>query len=75
MDADVAARTHERGCDYCSNDDNMYYGHVEQIASSEVTRTLLLRCPRCGWLYEASPRGAADARRIADDAAHERFVF
>ena len=28
----------------------MRFGHVEQVASNEDTG-LLLRCPRCGWLY------------------------
>jgi hypothetical protein len=37
----------ERGCDFCSDDQNMYYGHVEQVASSDVRGSLLLRCPLC----------------------------
>jgi uncharacterized C2H2 Zn-finger protein len=53
----------------------MYYGHVEQVASNESTRTLLLRCPRCGWLYEASAVGKKDARRITEDAASLRFDY
>jgi hypothetical protein len=36
----------ERGCDYCADEQNMHYGHVDQIASSESHRTVLIRCPR-----------------------------
>jgi hypothetical protein len=64
----------ERGCDYCADDANMYYGHVEQIGSSEALRKLLLRCPRCGWLYEASASGLRDAVHISASQAAERFT-
>lgn len=43
-------RVEQRGCDFCGDDQNMHFGHVEQVASSEA-KGLLLRCPRCGWLY------------------------
>jgi hypothetical protein len=69
------SRARTPGCDYCASDDNMYYGHVEQVASSEPTQTLLLRCPRCGWLYEATASGQKDARRISEDAARLRFDY
>jgi hypothetical protein len=62
-----------RSCDYCADDSNMYYGHVEQIDSSEARQTLLLRCPCCGSLYEISPRGAMEATRLTDREAAERF--
>lgn len=39
-----------RGCDFCRDDQNMRFGHVEQVSSNE-DKGLLLRCPRCGWLY------------------------
>lgn len=61
----------ERGCDFCADDD-MYFGHVEQVGSDEASRLLLLRCPRCGWLYEASARGDLDARRVSLDRARAR---
>lgn len=63
----------ERGCDYCADDANMYFGHLEQIASDEGRQTLLLGCPRCHWLYEASPRGPKDARQISESEARTRF--
>jgi hypothetical protein len=57
----------ERGCDYCADAQNMHYGHVEQIASSELRRTVLIRCPRCGWLYEDEQVGEPD--HVTDDDA------
>jgi DNA-directed RNA polymerase subunit M/transcription elongation factor TFIIS len=65
----------ERGCGYCASDDNMFYGHVKQIGSDDVTRTLLLRCPQCGWLYVTSPRGPKDATPISEQEAHRRYTF
>jgi hypothetical protein len=62
----------EFGCDYCADDQNRFFGHVEQIASSEVTGSLLLRCPRCASLYEM-PGGATTATRLTPDEACERF--
>jgi len=35
----------------------MYFGHVEQVAVSEERGTVLLRCPRCLWLYEDDQQG------------------
>jgi hypothetical protein len=63
----------ERGCNYCADDDNMYFGHVEQIGSSEALQMILLRCPRCGWLYQASASGPNDATRISSADAAECF--
>jgi uncharacterized C2H2 Zn-finger protein len=51
----------DRGREYCAADDNMCFGHVEQIGSSDSLRKILLRCPRCGWLYQASASGPKDA--------------
>jgi hypothetical protein len=39
-----------RGCDFCRDDENMSCGPVSQVASSESVG-VLLRCPRCAWLY------------------------
>ncbi len=64
----------DRGCEYCADDANMYFGHVAQIGSNETLRKLLLRCPRCGWLYEASASGPKDATHISATDAAERFT-
>jgi hypothetical protein len=53
----------------------VFFGHVEQIASSEQAGMLLLRCPRCGWVYETAPRGDATATHLSGPVAPERFVF
>jgi hypothetical protein len=71
----VPSMADERGCDYCADDQNMFFGHVEQIASSERARTILLRCPRCGWLYETTPRCEARATPLSERIARERFTF
>jgi len=65
----------DRGCDYCADDQNMFYGHVEQICSNEERATLLLCCPRCGWLYETSPTGHAEAQPLSEQEARDRFSF
>lgn len=59
----------------CASDDNMFFGHVTQISSNERTRTLLLRCPTCGWLYEIQPVGSAEAQHLSEEDARERFAF
>lgn len=59
----------DRGCDYCRDDQNMHYGHVAQVGSAD-DRGLLLRCPRCGWLYLDPCDGLSEPSHIgADDAA------
>ena len=61
------------GCDYCRDDQNRWYGHVTQIASSEERETILLRCPRCNALYENAPRGLDQARRLTEAEASRLF--
>jgi len=65
----------DRGCDYCADDQNMFYGHVEQVASNEERRTILLCCPRCAWFYEIHPTGAAEAQPMTEEEARARFTF
>ena len=63
----------ERGCEYCADDQNMYFGHVVQIKSSDALGKLLLGCPRCGWFYETSRWGPNDATPISASDAATRF--
>ena len=63
----------EFGCDYCEDDQNRWYGHVTQIASDEARKMLLLRCPRCGTLYENTPAGEDQTRRLTEDEAAAMF--
>lgn len=59
----------ERGCEFCRDDQNLHFGHVEQVASIE-DRGLLLRCPRGGWLYLDPSNGVTEPTHMdADDAA------
>ncbi len=71
----LPSRRDDRGCEYCADDRNMFYGHVEQISSNEERATLLLRCPRCGWLYETSLRGTAEAQHLSVREARGLFSF
>lgn len=64
---------HDRGCGYCADDANMNFGHVEQVASDEASRTLLLRCPRCGSFYELAHPGPPQAARLTEVEAAARF--
>ena len=63
----------EFGCEYCADEQNFHYGHLSQIADSELRRRILLRCPRCGALYENTPAGADDIHRLTADQAATRF--
>jgi hypothetical protein len=69
----VSDRSIDFGCDYCQDDQNRLYGHVPQIASDEQRRMLLLRCPRCGSLYENSARGPDRTRRLSEAEAERLF--
>ena len=61
------------GCEYCADDQNRWFGHVEQVASSEERRMILIRCPRCGALYENTPAGEDQTRRLTEDEAEALF--
>ena len=63
----------EFGCDFCREAQNRFYGHVTQIGSSEALRRILLRCPRCGALYDNTPRGADVTRRLTAEQARELY--
>ena len=63
----------ERGCDYCRSELNLFYGHVEQVASNEARRTVLLRCPKCGWLYEDDLR--KEPVHVGTDDPREWFEY
>jgi uncharacterized C2H2 Zn-finger protein len=51
----------------------MYFGHVEQVASND-DQGILLRCPRCGWLY-LDPADGSEPRHIDDTNAASWFGF
>jgi hypothetical protein len=61
------------GCDYCRDDQNRFYGHITQLGSNEERRTLLLRCPQCGSLYENSARGEDQTKRLTTAQAAALF--
>jgi hypothetical protein len=61
----------ERGCDFCRDDQNMYFGHLEQVAASD-DHGILLRCPQCAWLY-LDPGDGSEPRHI--DAANALSWF
>jgi hypothetical protein len=61
------------GCDYCRDEQNRLFGHVSQIASDEARRMILLRCPRCSALYENTPDGPDQTRRLNQVEARSLF--
>ena len=63
----------EFGCDYCADDQNRFYGHVKQLAADDEREKILLRCPRCGALYENAPVGEDQTRRLNEDEAGELY--
>lgn len=80
VEATLGSKNHRvtdgsRGCDYCASDDNMYYEHVERVASSEALGLLLLRCPHCGWMYETDPTGMQEPRHLNENEARCRFDY
>jgi hypothetical protein len=61
------------GCDYCADDANRFYGHVTQIASDADRGFILLQCPDCGALYENTPGGFDETRRLSVSEARQAF--
>jgi hypothetical protein len=70
----MVSRVMERGCDFCLDDQNMHFGHVEEVASDTV-RGLLLRCPKCGWLYLDPSDGASEPSPIDPASAATWFGY
>jgi hypothetical protein len=60
---------HSFGCDYCADLENRLYGHVTQVSWSDDRHKILLRCPRCGALYENTPEGEDETRRLTEEEA------
>jgi len=63
----------EFGCRFCADDQNRLFGHVTQIGSDESRRRILLQCPRCGALYENTPRGNDNTHRLTMDQANKLY--
>lgn len=64
----------DRGCEYCRDDQNMHFGHVEQVATND-DKGVLLRCPQCGWLYLDPCDGLSEPRHIDAGTAAHSFGF
>jgi hypothetical protein len=61
------------GCDFCADDQNRWFGHLPQVATNEETGLILIRCPRCGWLYEDAAGGDDQTQHLTAAEARERF--
>jgi hypothetical protein len=61
------------GCEYCAEDQNRFFGHVEQIADDEEREMILILCPHCGALYENTPAGEDQTRRLTEAEAEALF--
>jgi hypothetical protein len=63
----------EFGCEFCAHPQNRWFGHVPQIAVDDERGLILLRCPRCGTLYENVPVGSDQSRRLTEEQAERLF--
>jgi hypothetical protein len=61
-----------RGCNFCRDDQNLQFGHVELLSSSEATGLLLL-CPCCQCLYLDPADGITRPYQI-DNAEAARWM-
>ena len=52
----------------------MNFGHVGQVASNDDIG-VLLRCPRCGWLYLDPMDGLSKPRHVDAETAASGFGF
>ena len=61
------------GCDFCRDDENRLYGFMTPVACNDDAQMLLIRCPRCGTLYEKATFEPDETRPLTDDEARARF--
>jgi len=66
-------RSVDYGCEYCADDGNLLFGHATQVATDEERGFILLRCPRCGALYENTAGGFDETRRLTESEARRVF--
>jgi hypothetical protein len=69
----LGTRSVDYGCEYCADDANRSYGHVPQVATDCDRGFILLRCPRCGALYENTAGGFDETRRLTESEARRSF--
>jgi len=59
------------GCDYCADEDNRFFGHLEQLCD-DTGGVVVLRRPRCGSFYEFDDLGR-ETVRLTVEQARERL--
>jgi hypothetical protein len=69
----LGTRSVDYGCEYCADAGNRFYGHVTQVATDDERGFILLRCPRCGALYENTAGGFDETRRLTESDARRAF--
>jgi len=69
----LGTRSVDYGCEYCADDANRLFGHVMQVATDHDRGLILLRCPRCGALYENTAGGFDETRRLTESEARRGF--
>ena len=62
-----------RGCGYCAQADSLRHGDVHMVSANEAQHTVLLQCPRCGWLYAGAAARPELAEPISEANARELF--
>ena len=69
----VTRPTVEFGCEFCADDHNRWFGHVPQIGDDPERGMVLLRCPRCGAVYENTMVGSDRTRRLSLQQARQLY--
>ena len=62
-----------RGCGYCAQVDSLRHGDVHMVSANDAQHTVLLQCPRCGWLYAGPAARPELAEPISESKARELF--
>jgi hypothetical protein len=61
------------GCGFCQDFQTRNFGHLDYVAIEEEAGVHLLRCPRCGALYEDDSHH--DPSIVSTDEAEGRWSY
>jgi hypothetical protein len=62
----------EYGCAFCADDQNRWFGHLDQLSSNDLG-LILLRCPHCGSFYSNTAGGWDETKRLTSSEAELAF--
>ena len=69
----TADRIDARGCGHCAQDKNLLEGDVQLLSVVDDNGLVLLRCPRCSWLYVTTLPAFTSVTTIDEAQAREAF--